>query len=231
MTHVKYALFTLLFLAAPIVTFCQNIFQVYDNYTLEIVDSLEIHVDNKKVLIKELSGGIFTIENGKKGDKVTIENTDYCSSYYYLTNNRKSVETIMLEPTKLKLEEYKKKLPYYQEYTLDEIRRDFPDSSLFQIDSLATFPGGKKELYDYLRTNINYPEIAIDLDIEGKVLIRFVVEEDGSMARIGIINSVNQPMDAEAYRVIQNMPKWNPATYKGEPTKSIFYLPVAFKLE
>ena len=143
MTHVKYALFTLLFLAAPIVTFCQNIFQVYDNYTLEIVDSLEIHVDNKKVLIKELSGGIFTIENGKKGDKVTIENTDYCSSYYYLTNNRKSVETIMLEPTKLKLEEYKKKLPYYQEYTLDEIRRDFPDSSLFQIDSLATFPVGK----------------------------------------------------------------------------------------
>lgn len=230
MTNVKYALFTLLFLTSPGFTLCQNIFQVYDSYTLEEIDSVQISVDNKKAKISKLSGGKIILENVKNNDKVTFKSKGYYSSFRYLEKNRKAFEIILLNPTKSKLEDYKNKTPYYQEYTLTDYNRDFPDSIMHKIDSSAMFPGGKEKLYDYLRANINYPEVALDLDIEGKVIVQFIVEADGSMTAIHITKSVNQFMDAEAYRVIQNMPKWNPATYKGEPTKCIFNLPVTFKL-
>lgn len=226
----KYALFTLLFLVSSKFTFCQNVFQVYDSYTLEVVDSLQIYINNKKATISKLSGGVFTVENGKKGNQITIKNPDYDDAYYYLANNQKSTEVIMLSPSRLKLKEYKSKLPYYDEYSLMDYKRDFPDNIMDKIDSSAMFPGGKEKLYDYLRANIIYPQAAVEFGIEGKVIVQFIVDSDGTIETIRIIRSVNQFMDAEAYRVIQTMPAWNPATYKGIPTKCIFNLPVSFQL-
>lgn len=226
----KHILLIVLSLFSSRVVISQNVFQVYDNYTLKTVDSLTISIDNKKATVRKLSDGLFIVEDGKNGDKVMIKHPDYNGFTLNLEKGKKSSETIMLRPTKSKLKEYKSNLPYYQEYTLSDINRDFPDSIINHLDSSAVFPGGINLLYDYLRNNIEYPQIGRELDIEGKVIIQFIVEADGSITTCHIIKSVNQPMDAEAYRVVQTMPKWIPATYKGVPTKCIFNLPVSFQL-
>ena len=97
-------------------------------------------------------------------------------------------------------------------------------------DTPATFPGGEFKMMEYLRDNLIYPEPAREKGIEGKVYVQFVVEEDGSITNVKIMRSVNKWLDAEAFRVIKSMPKWNPGTQNGEPVSTTMMLPINFKI-
>lgn len=97
-------------------------------------------------------------------------------------------------------------------------------------DTPATFPDGEFKMVEYLRDNLKYPEPAKKKGIEGKVYIQFVVEEDGSITNVKIMRSVNKWLDAEAFRVIKSMPKWNPGTQNGEPVRTTMMLPINFKI-
>ena len=97
-------------------------------------------------------------------------------------------------------------------------------------DKPATFPGGEFKIMEYLRDNLVYPEPAREKGIEGKVYVQFVVEEDGSITNVKIMRSVNKWLDAEAFRVIKSMPKWNPGTQNGEPVSTTMMLPINFKI-
>ena len=93
-----------------------------------------------------------------------------------------------------------------------------------------SFPGGQQALLEFLRQNVNYPEQARKDSIEGRVVLSFVVETDGSITEPKVVRSLHPLLDAEALRVIKLMPKWEPG-YQGDSLVRVKYsLPVTFKM-
>lgn len=95
----------------------------------------------------------------------------------------------------------------------------------------AEFPGGIGELMRYLRENVQYPARARDAGMHGTVLVEFVVEKDGSISHITVLNSVCEPLDEEAVRVVKAMPKWKPGDKDGQKCRTYFQLPITFELK
>lgn len=108
---------------------------------------------------------------------------------------------------------------------------DKPDEVLFGAEEGAIFPGGEKALMDYVRSHINYPAYEKEADISGKVLVRFVVEKDGSVSNVEILKKVSPGIDKEAKRVIESLPKWTPAKNNGKPVRLWFNMPINFALQ
>jgi protein TonB len=97
-------------------------------------------------------------------------------------------------------------------------------------EEMPEFPGGDQKMKEYLRDHIHYPEMAREQGIQGKVWLRFVVDESGNISKVEIVKGIGGGCDEEAKRVIQNMPAWTPGMMKGKPVKVAFTLPVNFVL-
>lgn len=98
------------------------------------------------------------------------------------------------------------------------------------VEQPAEFPGGQSALMTFLSNNIRYPEAAQQNGISGRVIVKFVVEKDGSISSASVVKGVDRDLDAEALRVVRRMPKWKPGKNSGQPVRSYFTLPVTFKL-
>lgn len=94
-----------------------------------------------------------------------------------------------------------------------------------------SYKGGDKKLYKFLSENVSYPDKAIERRITGTVLLKFVVEKDGSITNIEIARSVARDIDEECIRVVKKMPRWKPGTVNGKPAKFRYCLPIAFDLQ
>ncbi|MBO4723797.1 MAG: energy transducer TonB [Bacteroidaceae bacterium] len=92
------------------------------------------------------------------------------------------------------------------------------------------FPGGTQALLNYLRENMIYPDSCRNNNIQGRVLVTFIVEKDGSISNPKVVKSVNSLFDAEALRLVSNMPKWVPGTQKGETQRVKYTIPINFRL-
>ena len=105
-----------------------------------------------------------------------------------------------------------------------------PDSAL-ELDKKPEFPGGYKAMQTYLSKSIRYPKEARENNIQGKVLVKFIVKADGSVDNVEIEkSSKNELLDTEAIRVVKNMPKWTPGEHEGKAVNTKFTLPIMFKL-
>lgn len=98
------------------------------------------------------------------------------------------------------------------------------------VDVRPTFPGGDEKLMEWLSQHIKYPQNAYDSDIQGRVIVRFLVREDGSVGDARVIKSVFPALDEEALRVVKALPKFNPAILDGKAVDSWLNLPITFKL-
>ena len=106
------------------------------------------------------------------------------------------------------------------------------NNTVYQVvDEQAAFPGGTVELGRYLSSNIKYPAEARENGIQGRVVLKFVVSEEGELKGISVLKSIDSLLDTEAIRVTEKMPKWTPGKIGGIPVKSYFTMPVSFKLE
>lgn len=92
------------------------------------------------------------------------------------------------------------------------------------------FPGGYNALAQYLRKNIKYPTVCQEQGIQGRVIVAFVVNKDGSIVDAEVIKPINPYLDKEALRVVNAMPRWKPGMMQGKPVRVRFSLPVQFKL-
>lgn len=92
------------------------------------------------------------------------------------------------------------------------------------------FPGGQKAMMEYLMKNIKYPAICQEMGIQGRVVVGFVVNKDGSIQDVTVLSSVNEKLDAEAIRVVKSMPAWTPGEMQGQKVRTRFQLPVTFRL-
>jgi len=104
------------------------------------------------------------------------------------------------------------------------------DDVLLNADVSPVFPGGQAKLYDYINTNIKYPPLAKQKGIQGKVIVRFVINEVGEVTNVKIAKSVNSYLDVEALRVVRNMPRWTPGENGGKKVKVALTLPIGFTL-
>ncbi|MDD3039347.1 energy transducer TonB [Bacteroides sp.] len=107
-----------------------------------------------------------------------------------------------------------------------------PDNTVFEaVEQMPSFPGGNQELMAYLGKNIKYPTIAQEQGTQGRVIIQFVVERDGSITDVHVARGVDPYLDKEAIRVIKGMPKWLPGKQNGKAVRVKFTVPVLFKLQ
>lgn len=98
------------------------------------------------------------------------------------------------------------------------------------VEEYPSYPGGEDALYKYLYDNIKYPDVARDNNITGTVIIRFVVEKDGSITKAAVAREIGGGCGKEALRVVNAMPKWKPGKQSGKAVRTEFTLPVQFQL-
>ena len=112
-----------------------------------------------------------------------------------------------------------------------ETEADEPEKVYDVVEQMPEFPGSPYALYEFLTQSIQYPEEARKNSIQGRVIVTFVVEKDGSITNARVVKTLDPLLDAEALRVINVMPKWNPGKQNGEPVRVKYTVPVSFKLD
>ena len=106
------------------------------------------------------------------------------------------------------------------------------DSEAFDVvEKMPEYPGGIEAFMKFLSENIHYPESASKAGIQGRVLVNFIVEKDGSISNIHVIQNVNEYLDAEAIRVVGAMPKWTPGMHDGKAVRVKYTVPISFRLD
>lgn len=99
------------------------------------------------------------------------------------------------------------------------------------VEQMPKFPGGDAELYKFISNNLNYPAMAIENNVQGRVVVQFVVTKDGSVGNVKVVRSVDRDLDNEAIRVCKKLPKFIPGKQNGQPVNVWYTLPVTFKLQ
>jgi protein TonB len=99
------------------------------------------------------------------------------------------------------------------------------------VEQMPSFPGGMGALMSWLSQNIKYPVIAAENGVQGRVIVQFVVEKDGSITDVKVAKSVDPSLDKEASRVVSAMPKWTPGKQNGSAVRVKYTVPVTFKLQ
>ena len=99
------------------------------------------------------------------------------------------------------------------------------------VEQMPMFPGGDAALMGYLRDNMHYPTVAAENGVQGRVVVGFVVERDGSITDVNVLRSVDPSLDREAMRVVKSMPRWTPGKQNGSAVRVKYQVPVAFRLQ
>ena len=99
------------------------------------------------------------------------------------------------------------------------------------VEEMPSFPGGQGALMSYLASNIKYPVVAQENGVQGRVIVSFVVERDGSISDVRVARSVDPSLDREAQRVVKSMPRWKPGKQNGSAVRVKYTVPVVFRLQ
>jgi protein TonB len=100
----------------------------------------------------------------------------------------------------------------------------------FIVENIPEFPGGDLELRKHIAQNVQYPEIAKENGIQGRVFVQFVVNHKGEIEQVKVVRGVEAALDREAVRVISSLPKWKPGSQRGKPVRVSFTVPINFQL-
>ena len=112
-----------------------------------------------------------------------------------------------------------------------EVVEEVDDDRVYDVvEENASFPGGDEECMKWLKNNIKYPSICQEQGVQGRVIVAFVVNRDGSIVDVKVVRSPDEHLSAEAVRVVKMMPKWKPARQGNKTVRSRFNLPVMFRL-
>ena len=118
-------------------------------------------------------------------------------------------------------------------YTPVEVEEEeVEEQQIFQVvEEMPEFPGGMGECMKFLGKNIKYPTISQENGVQGRVIVQFVVNSDGTIVDPVVVRGVDPYLDKEALRVIKTMPKWKPGKQRGKAVRVKFTVPVMFKLQ
>lgn len=116
----------------------------------------------------------------------------------------------------------------------EDIEPDFSGQKIYQsveIDEEPKFPGGVHALMEYIADNVIYPQTAIDEGVQGRVLVRFVVEPNGKVTNVEVLQGIGAGCDEEAIRVVKSLPDWEPGVKRGESVRVAVFAPIRFAFE
>ena len=105
------------------------------------------------------------------------------------------------------------------------------DKAYEVVDEMPSFTGGQGALMQFLANNVKYPTVAFENGVQGRVLVGFIVERDGSLSNVKVERSVDPALDKEAVRVVKAMPKWQPGKKNGSAVRVKFTVPITFRMQ
>ena len=109
---------------------------------------------------------------------------------------------------------------------------EYSETTVFiTVETFPTYPGGDAARLSYLRDNLDYPEMAHNLNIQGTVYVQFVVEKNGEITNVSIARGIGSGCDEAAVNAVKNMPPWNPGLQRGIPVRTRFIMPIRFVLK
>lgn len=115
---------------------------------------------------------------------------------------------------------------------VEEEEEEAEEAVIFDIvEKMPEFPGGDAALMKYLADHIKYPTVAQENGIQGRVIVQFVVNKDGSIVDAKVARGVDPYLDKEALRVVSGMPKWKPGMQRNKPVRVKYTVPVMFRLQ
>jgi protein TonB len=119
-----------------------------------------------------------------------------------------------------------------QQQVKEEVQEEEVEQAPFVVvEEMPTFPGGDVELLNYIAAHTQYPEIAKENNIQGKVIVRFCVTAKGGVNQVSVLKGVDPELDKEAIRVVQTLPPFKPGKQGGKPVPVWYMVPIAFTLK
>jgi protein TonB len=114
----------------------------------------------------------------------------------------------------------------------EEVEEYEPPAEVFiVVEEMPSFPGGDEALLKFIYDNIKYPDIALENQIQGKVIVRFCVTYKGTIDQVSVLRGVDPALDAEAIRVVKLLPQWKPGKQGGKPVNVWYIVPITFQLQ
>lgn len=192
------------------------------------VERQEIIQEQKQVVEEVKSSTAFQVPEIKKDDQVknqvvsqdeVMEKKEAIGSFNVEGNSDEGA-TLKVEQ-QIKEEKVEEKKP----------EEDVTTKIFKTVEQMPTFPGGMGALMQWLGKNMTYPAVAAENGIQGKVIVGFVVERDGSVTDVKVLRGVDPALDNEAVNVVKRMPHWIPGKLNGQAVRVSYNIPVTFKLQ
>ena len=99
------------------------------------------------------------------------------------------------------------------------------------VEQMPSFPGGTQKLKEFIEENLRYPKELEESCVQGRVIVRFIVERNGKLSNVKVVKSVHPVLDKEALRIVKLMPRWIPGRQNGITVRVKFYIPIIFRLK
>lgn len=123
-------------------------------------------------------------------------------------------------------------IPFFAFSKSPEAHATIADTTVYTVvDKMPEFPGGSEAMIKFLSENLRWPKELEGCGIQGRPILQFIIEKDGSLTSVVVVRGVDPLLDKEAVRVIKLMPKWIPGEHKGKKVRVKYTLPVSFRLE
>jgi TonB family protein len=99
------------------------------------------------------------------------------------------------------------------------------------VEQMPSFPGGTQKLKEFIEENLRYPKELEESCVQGRVIVRFIVERNGKLSNVKVVKSVHPVLDKEALRIVNLMPNWIPGKQNGRTVRVKFLIPITFRLK
>ena len=190
----------------------------------------KVEVEQKKEVVKEVKSSIkFTAPVIKKDNEVKPEEEMKTQDQLMQTNT--AIGALDVKGNSDAGEVLKVTQRVVDEPVKAEPKPEVENKVFDVVEQMPSFPGGQGALMKYLNDNIKYPVVAQENGVQGRVVVSFVVERDGSITDVNVVRSVDPSLDKEAVRVIKGMPHWIPGKQNGSAVRVKYNVPVSFRLQ
>lgn len=199
----------------------------------EIIKMSEVLGDREPLLV--IDGKVTKPEqlnaiNPKEIDNVSVIKNEDVLKEYAKHFNADTSNGILFINTKEYVKNGKKAIASFTVQN-DEPEKNTDREVFDVVEQMPEYPGGLVELMKYISMNVHYPEAAMKTGTQGRVVVQFIIEEDGTVSDARVVQRVSDELDAEALRVVSAMPKWTPGRQKGQPVRVKYTMPVTFRLQ
>lgn len=192
----------------------------------EVKQKPKVNIEPEKVVEKVKSSVKFTAPVIKKDSEVKPE--DELKTQEELTNTKTAIGALDVKGN----DETGGEVLKVKEAVTQPEPKPVEETKVFDVvEQMPTFPGGDAALMEFLGKNIKYPVVAQENGVQGRVVISFVVERDGSITDVKVARSVDPSLDKEAVRVVKSMPNWIPGKQNGSSVRVKYNVPVSFRLQ